>query len=81
MLFSNVYNHGMTDKLRSAYATRDIEFFHHQIQAQATRAMSLDPASPEYTVELSKLMIVLALHDSLTTQGETVSFIMDYINL
>lgn len=77
MLHSNSYNNGLPRDLRDAYASRDHAFFHAQIECLAKEL--LENGTNEDV--LMRLHVALALHDSLTNAGETVSLMTDYINL
>lgn len=73
MLYNKVYNELFTKEMRSAYISRDVSFFRNELEKLRDKEFNVD--------NVSTMLLLTALLDSLTTGGKAVSFVMDYINL
>ena len=76
MLYSDVYNIGMTDDLKTAMADRNADF----LKAEVTQLAGQVASGVDYDSVAPRLLICMALLDSLTKRGMTVQFCCDYIN-
>ena len=87
MLHSAVYNTAFTEDMQQAVIFRDADFFTKEIIRLCSEVSdpTVAPSSDEiikskYETHLTRLLISLALLDSLQRKGETIQFCCDFIN-
>jgi hypothetical protein len=90
MLHSLVYNGAYTEDLKIAVFNRDLPFFITEIKTLSAQIAARadedfkdsnnDAVNTKYDSLLSRLLLTIALYDSIAHDGKTIQLICDMVN-
>jgi hypothetical protein len=81
MLHSNIYNNCITPELRNALRNRDSAILIETARLHIDALSQMDPSSCEFQDACIQLHVTLAFLDAIRNGGQTVSLMIDVINL
>lgn len=80
MLYSKIYNYAYSDDLRIAYSTYDSTTLLNEVKRLSGLISEMDETSQSFVDDSSRLLICLALVDSLKNKGAAFRLMSDVIN-